>query len=145
MMSDVREEAERLKKEFWDDVTNEVKSPGDFTLGESVHAAGAASGAEAAAKRDMLRGRVLDEARSVINGARQDAYGNPEDCFSDIAYLWNWWRRGRMEPMLAEDAAMMMALLKLAREKSKHKRDNVVDACGYLGLYEDLVDAFEDK
>lgn len=141
MMTDAKEEAARLKKEFWNDIAGENPSKAL----ESLYPSHSDAGAEPAAKQDTLRGAVLDEARSIINGDRQDAYGNPEDCFADIAHLWNWWRRGRHEPMLAEDAAMMMVLLKLAREKSKHKRDNIVDACGYLGLYEDIVDAFADK
>lgn len=84
-----------------------------------------------------LRGAVLAEAGRVINGERQDAYGNPEDSFTDIADLWGWYL-GR--PLLPSDVAMMMALLKFAREKHQHKRDNIVDACGYLALYADIVD-----
>lgn len=33
----------------------------------------------------MERGTILDKAKETINGARQDAYGNPEDSFSAIA------------------------------------------------------------
>ena len=83
------------------------------------------------------RGKVLSEARKVINGERQDAYGNPEDSFTDIADLWGWYL-GR--PLLPSDVAVLMALLKFAREKHQHKRDNIVDACGYLALYADIVD-----
>lgn len=37
------------------------------------------------------------------------------------------------------DTAMMMTLMKIAREKGgAGKSDNIVDACGYLGLYEDM-------
>lgn len=81
------------------------------------------------------RGAILAEAREVINGERQDSYGNPEDSFADIAVLWGWYL-GR--PLGAKDVAMLMALLKFAREKHQHKRDNVVDACGYLALYSDI-------
>lgn len=83
------------------------------------------------------RGAVLEEARKVINGERQDSYGNPEDSFYDIALLWGWYL-GRT--LASKDVALMMALLKFAREKHQGKRDNIVDACGYLGIYGDLVD-----
>lgn len=86
------------------------------------------------------RGRVLLKAVEIINGERQDSYGNPEDTFECIAALWGWWLCDKMrEEITAQDVAMMMALLKFAREKNgAGKTDNIVDACGYLGLYEDM-------
>ena len=35
------------------------------------------------------RGAVLDEAKAVINGERQNQYGNPEDSFRLIAAFWS--------------------------------------------------------
>ena len=35
------------------------------------------------------RGTVLDEAKIIINGERQDQYGDPEDNFALIARLWS--------------------------------------------------------
>lgn len=86
------------------------------------------------------RGRVLLHAHDIINGQRQQQYGIPEDSFSEIAVLWNWWLGTRLNaPLTAQDVAMMMTAMKLAREKNgAGKIDNVADACGYLGLYEDL-------
>lgn len=97
----------------------------------------AAANTESIARSAYQRGVVLAEAAKVINGERQDAYGNPEDSFAGIAVLWGWYL-GR--PLSPADIAMMMALLKFARERNQRKRDNVVDACGYLALYEDIVD-----
>lgn len=88
---------------------------------------------------EKRRGGVLLRALDVINGERQQQYGNPEDSFEDIAWAWNWWLDSDNAPITAADVAMMMALLKIAREKNgAGKTDNIVDACGYLGLYEDL-------
>ncbi len=86
------------------------------------------------------RGRVLLKAVEIINGERQDSYGDPEDSFEEIAWVWNWWLGDHLQANLtAQDVAMMMALMKIAREKNgAGKADNVVDACGYLGLYEDM-------
>ena len=85
------------------------------------------------------RGSVLLCALDVINGERQQRYGNPEDSFEDIAWAWNWWLDGENAPITAADVAMMMALMKIAREKNgAGKTDNIVDCCGYLGLYEDM-------
>lgn len=90
--------------------------------------------------RENGRGRVLLHAHDIINGQRQQQYGNPEDSFSEIAVLWNWWLGCRLNvPLTAQDVAMMMCLMKQAREKNgAGKTDNIADACGYLGLYEDM-------
>ena len=59
------------------------------------------------------RGAALLDAHALINGERQQAYGAPEDCFGDIALLWNWWngRETASGDLSASDVAMMMALL----------------------------------
>jgi len=95
------------------------------------------------------RGSVLREAQTVINGERQDVYGNPEDSFELIGDLWGrylqakgWKTPGRVEGMMEfiepKDVAMMMTLFKIARECHQHKRDNIIDAAGYLGIYADM-------
>lgn len=92
--------------------------------------------AEAAKRADAVkaeRGRVIcEEALKVINGERQDAYGNPEDTFFRIACLWSAYLGREVE---GSDVANMMVLLKLAREKEgKGKKDNYVDVIGYAAL-----------
>lgn len=89
------------------------------------------------------RGIVLLEALNVINGERQDEYGNPEDCFDVIALFWNEWLRTKL--ITRYDVAMMMALLKIARENHLHKADNIVDACGYLALARDMMEGKAKK
>ena len=84
----------------------------------------------------MIRGKILDTAKKIINGDRQDAYGNPEDCFELIKQYWSTYLKIKLTPA---QVAMMMVFLKLAREGNNHKTDNQVDACGYLALYEDLI------
>ena len=83
------------------------------------------------------RGNVLLKAHEVINGQRQDQYGNPEDSFQTIADLWSVWLGYEVS---ARDVAIMMALLKIAREKhGAGKTDNYVDGCGYLALAADMA------
>ena len=60
----------------------------------------------------MERGTILDKAKETINGARKDAYGNPEDSFSAISELWTAYTGINFT---AHDVAMMMALLPLVR------------------------------
>ena len=91
-----------------------------------------------------LRGSVLDEAREIINGARQDVYGNPEDSFLLIAEYWTAYLRKKfgeefdLERLSPKDIALMMALFKIAREQHQGKRDNLIDAAGYIGIAGDM-------
>ena len=78
---------------------------------------------------------VLLEADRLVAVDRQVKYGHPFDNFTDIAGAWEWYRRSIGDrPYQAEDIALMMDLLKLARE-CKHfepgYRDNRVDGPGY--------------
>ena len=87
------------------------------------------------------RGSILDEAKEVINGERQNHYGDPEDSFALIAEYWSIYLEKNITP---QDVAMMMVLFKLARESHQHKRDNLVDAAGYLGILGDMCEEGQD-
>ena len=90
-------------------------------------------------------------AMDVINGERQDQYGNPEDSFRLIGDLWGRYLQevicnddwptpeSELLSISPEHVAMMMVLFKIARETHQVKHDNVVDAAGYLGIYSDIV------
>lgn len=97
------------------------------------------------------RGEVLGEAMSIINGARQDAYGKPEDNFATIAEFWTTYlkaSRKRLPPdapvlfhfwISPKDVAIMMTLLKIARiATGTQTRDSFVDAAGYIGIAADM-------
>lgn len=85
------------------------------------------------------RGKVLEEATEIINGGRQDVYGCPEISFSLIAKYWRTYLQHKKNlEITPSDVAMMMTLFKIAREANQHKRDNIVDAAGYLGIYADM-------
>ena len=76
---------------------------------------------------------ILEEAKEVTSGNRQEDYGMPEDSFRGIADYWTVYLDSheicrRISPT---DVAKMMILLKIAREDYRHKRDNLVDIAGY--------------
>ncbi len=85
----------------------------------------------------------LKEANDLISGERQDTYGRPEDSFEIISSFWNAYltAKGYIDAwqLTADDVAMMMTLLKVARETQQHKRDNVIDGIGYLAIYADKL------
>lgn len=90
---------------------------------------------------------TLEKAAKTISKDRQDAYGNPENNFRRIAILWNAYLSNKENLIIDEgDVALMMALFKIAREQgTAHKGDNIVDACGYLAIYNDrIMEGIED-
>ena len=78
---------------------------------------------------------LMIEAQSIVGGERQDMYGSPEHSFNQIAAMWNGILLAKLAPgslVTPKDVTLMMAAMKLARETNKPKRDNLVDAHGYL-------------
>jgi hypothetical protein len=93
--------------------------------------------------KKTTRGSVLGEAHKIINGDRQDQYGNPEDSFQLIADYWSLYLQDKLDPgkiIYPGEVGVMMALLKIAREQIQGKRDNLRDAVGYLALVADIED-----
>lgn len=85
---------------------------------------------------------TFEEAAKTVSEDRMDVYGKPEDSFERIARYWNVYLKNKgCNLFLSEgDVALMMALFKIAREQGNgHKHDNIVDACGYLGIYNDRI------
>ena len=75
------------------------------------------------------REECLKKAMEIVCTDRESQYGAPEDNFAKIADLWGAYLR---YPVTAEDVAMMMALLKIARASTgKYKADNYIDLAGY--------------
>lgn len=95
------------------------------------------------------RGQILLDAHEIINGDRQQNYGNPEDTHGIIADLWNGYmnsvckawnqntcgREAFVPPLQGKDVALMMVLFKIGRElNGAGCKDNMVDAAGYIAL-----------
>ena len=88
-------------------------------------------------------GKTLMDALEIINGERQDQYGNPEDSFALIAEYWSVYLHQRPnlgKSLNAKDVAHLMMLFKLARcSGQQFKRDNYVDICGYSSIVADRL------
>lgn len=77
----------------------------------------------------MIRTEILKKAENVVNGDRDQTYGQPEDNFAVIADLWGAYKGVKFTRV---DVSMMMSLLKIARIKSNpEKGDSYVDLAGY--------------
>lgn len=98
----------------------------------------------------MEHASVLAEADSLINGDRQGDYGHPIDNCGRIAVLWTAHLRARGllvdgAELTEEDTVWMMIDLKKSREWNRPKRDNKVDAAGYVGMLELIHDERERR
>lgn len=77
----------------------------------------------------ITRESILDTAKQMVCGHREQDYGSPEDNFARIANLWMVYLGVPITPV---DVAMMMALLKIARIKSgTGTADSFIDLAGY--------------
>ena len=74
---------------------------------------------------------IFEEAEAIVHGARQGTYGSPERSFHRIALMWT---AILGVEVTTQQAMLMMVAFKLARESHAHKRDNLVDAAGYLRM-----------
>lgn len=82
---------------------------------------------------------ILEEANKIIYGDREQTYGHPSKNLEAIALFWSVYLYNKFGidlDLTAEDVCWMMVDLKKARQLNQHKRDNVVDAAGYVALIE---------
>lgn len=93
---------------------------------------------------------LLDEAKTIVAGPRQEAYGSPVDNLNCIADLWSTFLSRRKSAqygrdcggvcITGQDVAAMMILLKLARlaQTPEHK-DSLLDSVGYAACYAEFL------
>jgi hypothetical protein len=88
---------------------------------------------------------MLDEAADLVDGDRNNQYGDPIGDFRATADMWNAylervWSSGRTS-LIPHDVAAMMALLKVSRIGwSAGKADHWVDLAGYAACGLDCVE-----
>lgn len=85
----------------------------------------------------MNRTECLETAKNIVNGDRQENYGNPENNFKNISELWTTYFNMAKNTedwydITPTDVANMMILMKMARliNKPDHE-DSWVDMAGY--------------
>jgi len=81
---------------------------------------------------------LFEEALTLVQGPKRDAYGPIYDSFSNIALVWSVILK---RDISASDVAKCMIGMKLVREANKHQHDNLVDLCGYTWLLNELKGA----
>lgn len=87
---------------------------------------------------------VCEEAQRIVYGDREHAYDHPARNFERIALLWTAHLRakyGMIVPAIEpHDVAWMMMQVKQGRQIHMNKRDNVVDAIGYIACVQKMID-----
>ena len=89
---------------------------------------------------------ILDEVKAILT-ERQQMYGRSEDSFQIIAEFWTTYldRVCKIQtPISNKDVAIMMSLMKIAREMNQHKHDNMADVIGYIA-HADRITRKEDE
>lgn len=84
---------------------------------------------------------ILEEAQRLVHGARESSYGRPIDNWTRTANIWSALLGVEVS---AEQAALCMVGVKIAREAHSPKRDNRVDAAGYLSVLERIIEDRKD-
>lgn len=94
----------------------------------------------------MKRSEILEAAKKCVCGEREEQYGSPGNSFSAIAALWDDYifAAKRKEVFItARDVALMMSLLKIAREATGGKADNWIDLAGYAACGGEIYSILE--
>lgn len=92
-----------------------------------------------------LRRDMLNEAAELVDGDRNNQYGDPIGDFRATANMWNCYLErvkssGRTE-LLPHDVAAMMSLLKISRIGwNAQKRDSWTDLAGYAACGYDCTE-----
>lgn len=71
---------------------------------------------------------ILDEAKKLVYGPRQEEYGHPIDDFTRTAKMWS---AILGVPIDAEQVGLCMIAVKISRHCWRTKTDNLVDIAGY--------------
>lgn len=92
---------------------------------------------------------ILDEAKNIIYGDREEAYGHPRFNLDSIAQFWTVYLQRKFSgselfidlELTGEDVAQLMVLLKTARliHRPNH-RDSLTDQAGYAALQARIQD-----
>ena len=89
-------------------------------------------------KTETVNKSILEEALEIVKGSRNVDYGDPVISFIKIGKIATLISGEPMTPIMC--CAALMAV-KIERESYKHKRDNLVDLCGYTEIMNRLIES----
>ncbi len=89
---------------------------------------------------------ICRKAADIVGGDREAQHGPKERNHKNIALMWNAYfrKKGMSAFVTAEDVALMMVLLKVARTNfGSYNSDDYVDMAGYAGCAGELAASAE--
>ena len=81
---------------------------------------------------------ILSEAEEIVNGSRHSDYGDARESFSRVATIASVMTGKELAP---EDCCAVLMAVKLVRESFAHKRDNLIDLCGYAYIMNEIKES----
>ena len=87
---------------------------------------------------------ILTEAEEIVNGPRQELYGSLHESFTKIGKIAELlltekeWEALASRKIPNTIICRVLTSVKLQRESIAHKRDNLVDNCGYAHILNEL-------
>lgn len=88
----------------------------------------------------MTREPVTAEATRLVHGDRNASYGHPLDDMTRTAGMVSAALSHKLnQPLIAEDIACIMALVKVSRQINLPKRDNLTDLAGYAECWDWII------
>ena len=86
----------------------------------------------------VIRTEALEEAKNIIQGARNEKYGPATENLGHIAYMFEEYLG---TPVTKVDVCNLMILVKIARSiHDKTHKDNYIDIIGYAALGAEMID-----
>ena len=79
----------------------------------------------------MICSNILQQAKELVEGDRQDDYGDKLKNHENIAALWSTFLRKEIS---SHDVAVCMILVKIARLMHAKKMDNYIDMAAYAAI-----------
>lgn len=92
---------------------------------------------------EVKKQSILEEAITIVHGARQQDYGHPLDNHGATAQMWSAYlsRKLRVAVELSpEDVCFLNIMQKISRQANRPTRDNIVDCAGYAANVEMIQD-----
>lgn len=81
---------------------------------------------------------ILQEAEEIRQGSRNSDYGDAVDNFKRIAQMASLITGTELTP---KQCVAVHIATKLSREAYRHKRDNLVDLCGYADIMQEVCES----
>ena len=88
-----------------------------------------------------MENSILKEAEEIVNGERAADYGSAKESFKRVSDITNLLLDDSEKLHISTNSDIcdtivckVLIAVKLSRQSHKHKRDNLVDLCGYAEL-----------